>query len=660
MFATRTRAWCALRPLLATLVLGSSAPSLAQVTWFVDGTNGLPSPLGTGMSWGTAFQDLQDALAVAQSGDEIHVAVGTYRPAGPNGNRSSTFQMLDGVAVRGGFTNGAAVPDPALFEQTVLDGDLNGNDLPGFGNNAENVYHVVNGTTSIADPGLLEGFRIRGGNANFGGVTNGTRGGGLLATGGAQEIRSCTFEENRADNDAGGALLLSFSGLFADCEFRDNSTIGPGGAVNMSGGPVFERCSFRNNSASFGGAVSTAVSTCFEACVFESNSATNAGGAVDSGGGSPSFVNCTFVLNQAPIGGALRLAGDATFANSLFIGNEATTGDGGAAALFGSISPEFKNCTLHANRALSGAGGGLALTATTSVPIVDNSILWDNQDSGVSAQIAQISVLAGGSVFASFTCLQGWTAAGPIGGSGMSALDPQFVDPVGPDAQAGTGDEDLTLMSGSPCVDAGVLGKLPLDDKDLDGDGVMLELLPLDLQGLPRVVGGSVDAGCFEQQAPVSVDCNGNGVDDTVDIAMGTSNDFNGNGVPDECETLRVDVPTISLSAGGTQTLTLDAGPSKAGFAYLVLGSITGTAPTPFGDVVLPLTQDFYFLFTLLNPNSSLLANSLNTLDGAGQATASLLIPAGLSVPGITSAFHAYALVGSPFASNAVSVQFVP
>jgi hypothetical protein len=33
-----------------------------------------------------------------------------------------------------------------------------------------------------------------------------------------------------------------------------------------------------------------------------------------------------------------------------------------------------------------------------------------------------------------------------------------------------------------------------------------------------------------------SVDCNANGVEDAVDIAVGYSSDLDGNGVPDECE----------------------------------------------------------------------------------------------------------------------------
>lgn len=44
------------------------------------------------------------------------------------------------------------------------------------------------------------------------------------------------------------------------------------------------------------------------------------------------------------------------------------------------------------------------------------------------------------------------------------------------------------------------------------------------------------DAWCEQAPAPALQDCNGNGVDDTVDIALGSSSDGNFDGVPDECQ----------------------------------------------------------------------------------------------------------------------------
>ena len=60
------------------------------------------------------------------------------------------------------------------------------------------------------------------------------------------------------------------------------------------------------------------------------------------------------------------------------------------------------------------------------------------------------------------------------------------VDPLGPDGQVGTLDDDLRLAAGSPCVDAGDNARVPADWLDLDGDGDTSEPLPLDLDGAAR------------------------------------------------------------------------------------------------------------------------------------------------------------------------------
>ena len=89
------------------------------------------------------------------------------------------------------------------------------------------------------------------------------------------------------------------------------------------------------------------------------------------------------------------------------------------------------------------------------------------------------------------------------------------------------------------------------------------------------------------------------------------------------------DQAEISLSAGGTQNLIIDAGRPNGELLYLVLGSANGTTPAlPIEDFELPLVPDAYFNFLLANPNS-FLGSSFGVLSFDGTAQASLTLPAG-------------------------------
>jgi hypothetical protein len=142
-------------------------------------------PGGNGLSWDTAYTFLQDALAAASEPDsvleEIRVAQGLYRPdrsaASPqgSGDREATFRLVDGIALRGGYLGLVAGEgqdpddrDVGAYE-TVLSGDLLGNDLgddPLWSDEIDdNSYHVTASIDTDATA-VMEGFTIRGGNAN--------------------------------------------------------------------------------------------------------------------------------------------------------------------------------------------------------------------------------------------------------------------------------------------------------------------------------------------------------------------------------------------------------------------------------------------------------------------------------------------------------------
>ena len=112
-----------------------------------------------GSSWEDAFMDLQDALAIAEDGDEVWVAAGVYTPGE---NRALSFQIGSGVKVYGGFPVGGSEFSSRdhQLNQTILSGDI-GTPI----NTADNSFHVVS-MIGTSDTTILDGFTITDGNAN--------------------------------------------------------------------------------------------------------------------------------------------------------------------------------------------------------------------------------------------------------------------------------------------------------------------------------------------------------------------------------------------------------------------------------------------------------------------------------------------------------------
>ena len=134
-----------------------------------------------GGSWGTAFVHLQDALVVAQAGDEVYVAVGIYYPdtstANPDGSGdpNAVFALHGGAALRGGYAGlGAADPNERDFDtfESVLCGDFDDNDaiittrtdLLNDSTRDDNSFYVV-AARDVDEATVLDGFTIRGGSS---------------------------------------------------------------------------------------------------------------------------------------------------------------------------------------------------------------------------------------------------------------------------------------------------------------------------------------------------------------------------------------------------------------------------------------------------------------------------------------------------------------
>ena len=170
---------------------------------------------GDGLAWGTAYQDLQDALSDAatlnadgDSGndvDQIWIAEGTYKPSEPlePGNfRSVSFSLVDGVTLYGGFlgTETTLEERDASAHETVLSGDIGT-----VGDAADNAYTVVYCGGSVAAG--LDGVTVSGGNANgsdTGGHRETNHGGGIYNNGGTLTVINSTVSDNSTESGGGG------------------------------------------------------------------------------------------------------------------------------------------------------------------------------------------------------------------------------------------------------------------------------------------------------------------------------------------------------------------------------------------------------------------------------------------------------------------------
>ncbi|MHC4744985.1 MAG: right-handed parallel beta-helix repeat-containing protein, partial [Planctomycetota bacterium] len=267
-----------------------------------------------GSSWESAYGALQNALADANAGDQIRVAQGVYRPdrnqvcgrggctgeTTTSGDREATFELKHGIMLTGGYA-GLACADPnerniALYE-TVLSGDLNGDDEPYFMNNDENSYSVVTGS-AVNSYIVIDGFTILGGNADADKLLDDptTSGAGMYNYGGSPKISNCTFKNNRARRH-GGAMLN----------------------VNCADMKV-SNCTFSGNHANRGGAIANSLvyRSSFENCILSGNMAMEAGGGMAfSQFQEGTVTNCTFAHNRSSgLALGMHLSGNCEFALS--------------------------------------------------------------------------------------------------------------------------------------------------------------------------------------------------------------------------------------------------------------------------------------------------------------------------------------------------------
>jgi hypothetical protein len=517
--------------LLALALL--SAPVFAQTVRFVDVD---AAGIGDGSSWTDAFPDLQQALAVAEVGDEIWVAEGTYRPT-DTADRDASFVLVSGTGLYGGFDGTEDARDERDPEAhiTVLSGEIGDPD-----DTIDNAFHVVT-ASGVDGSTVLDGFTVTGGEGN--GANPRNRGAGIYAENSSLVVRNCrivenqvvqtdgfgggggaffgtsgsprfervVFERNGLNGIGGGLWLLSEGGAASEAEVeaqhraveakKQTGRVTEAGALSV----VLREVSFTENTARFGGGVALDNTTfiAIESAFVRNVALAAAGGGLE-GGGAITLVNTVFFGNRAEPGGPLSIGGGmapigatSTLVNVAFIGNVADFAGGLSA---GNGNYTLTNVTFAANEANEEGG---AIRVAGSSAFLQNAVFWRNGD--------EVAVSTGDATLRHVLIAGGCPSDDPDDATCEALLDadPLFVrapDP-GPDETWGTADDDygdLSLQGTSPAVDFGLTSFLPPDTFDLDSDGDTAEPLPLDLVGEARVVGASVDLGAYEWQFPVA------------------------------------------------------------------------------------------------------------------------------------------------------------
>jgi len=498
-----------------------------------------------GTSWDDAFMDLRDALDEASSSSsdvkQIWVAQGMYTPAPPDGDQSDSFNLISGISIYGGFAGGETSLDDRDFMKnvTILSGDLNGDDPGlaiidetlkpehrGFDVKQDNSYHVVKGS-GVDATAILDGFIIKGGNANEAGGTGGgmfinsgsptitncafiynfaIKGGGMYNDNSSPTLTNCIFGANSADSGGGMYNDNSSSPILSSCSFTINSANSCGGGMynDNNSSPILTNCPFIANSANtVGGGMSNNNSFVdLQNCTFTENSAVD-GGGMHSSGSSITALACTFKSNDAcgeggGEGGGIYQSGtseiDSSYTNCIFDNNMASASKGESFSIGGGMVNDmttvtYTNCLIINNSVDNGEGGGsynidsnvtmnnctitgnssgngyTIYNVTANVLFMNNSILWGNIGKSIFDQPKSADSLV------YFSDIQGgWEGEG----SGNIDADPLFAGP-----------DDLQLSSGSPCIDSG------------DSSRVAEDIL-VDLIGNLRIQGDAVDMGAYE------------------------------------------------------------------------------------------------------------------------------------------------------------------
>ncbi len=220
------------KSILFAFFLTFLSSNLGATVWYVD--HEATCTINCGSTWATAFDNIQDAIDAADTGEEIWVKMGSYSQ-----ETSLTVEPVNvdkPVSIYGGFdgTETERIQRDWVNNVTIVDGQ----------GSAKHCFYITDNAT-------IDGFSITGGNA-FG--SGDDRHGGGVFNKANSFINNCLFTGNHADDYHGGGVYTENSSLsITNCIFAGNSGGKGGGLYSIHNTTEVINCTFSENSALYGG-----------------------------------------------------------------------------------------------------------------------------------------------------------------------------------------------------------------------------------------------------------------------------------------------------------------------------------------------------------------------------------------------------------------------
>jgi len=422
------------------------------------------------------YSTIQEGVDVSVNADTVLVQPGTYVE---NINYNGKLIIVASLFL--------TTQDITYISQTIIEGDNYGSVV---------AFESGEGSTAI-----LSGFTIMGGLA--------WDGGGIYCENSNPSLDNLIISDNYVFGNGGGIFCEDSNLTLENVTIINNSTDNDGGGIFLNNSnAILENVTINSNLAENdgGGIFCVASNPSLENITINGNLAENDGGGISYSDSTPSLINLTICNNSAFFyGGGIRLDNsnailenidirdnsvnyygggislnnsDIMLGNVIISNNSANQAGGGI--FISSSNSILENVTICNNSTYGSGGGGIFLNNSNSSLV--NCILWND----MPVEIYCNPDYDPSSITISFSDIQDGEVGIVTNNNGTIYWlegnideDPFFV---------GTGDHPFMLQDLSPCVNSGI------------PDTTGLNLPEFDLAGNPRVYGGRIDMGTYENQ----------------------------------------------------------------------------------------------------------------------------------------------------------------